>query len=65
MRCGKAWLLAGLLAAVPLQAAQAQAPGAPAAAMPAATEHGADVATEWFLLALQITQQTPGFSAPV
>lgn len=30
-----------------------------------ATAYGAGVATEWFALALQIVQQTPGFSPPV
>ena len=33
-------------------------------AMPA-TAYSSAVATEWFQLALQITQQTPGFSPPV
>ncbi|KNZ32611.1 MAG: hypothetical protein AD742_10980 [Methylibium sp. NZG] len=39
-------------------------PTAPASGRPAA-EHSASVATEWFSLALQLTQQTPGFSPPV
>lgn len=40
------------------------APGAAAASRPADT-YSAGVATEWFTLALQLTQQTPGFSPPV
>ena len=31
----------------------------------AATDYSANVATEWFQLALLLTQQTPGFSPPV
>ncbi|MEN9539242.1 MAG: hypothetical protein RLZZ126_1477 [Pseudomonadota bacterium] len=42
----------------------AQSPGGPAAAKPAAAYSSA-VATEWFQLALLLTQQTPGFSPPV
>ena len=41
--------------------AQASAPGSARAA----DEYSANVATEWFTLALQLTQQTPGFSPPV
>ena len=41
--------------------AQATAPGV---ARPA-SDYSASVATEWFALALQLTQQTPGFSPPV
>lgn len=43
--------------------AQAQSPSTPAA--PPAGAYSAAVATEWFQLALQLTQQTPGFSPPV
>ena len=43
--------------------AQAQSPPTPAA--PPAGAYSAAVATEWFQLALQLTQQTPGFSPPV
>jgi PAP2 superfamily len=53
--------------ALPQAQAQAQAQAqttAPTATRPA-TEHSASVATEWFALALQLTQQTPGFSPPV
>ncbi len=39
-------------------------PATPVAARPAA-DYSANVATEWFGLALQLTQQTPGFSPPV
>ena len=53
LACSNAWL-------VP---ACAQAPGA-MAAKPAAA-YSANVATEWFQLALLLTQQTPGFSPPV
>lgn len=49
--------------ASPTSAASPDLPTAPAA-KPAAA-HGADVATEWFDLALQLTQQTPGMSPPV
>jgi membrane-associated phospholipid phosphatase len=51
--CSSAWL-------VP---ARAQAPVAPQA-KPAAA-YSANLATEWFQLALLLTQQTPGFSPPV
>jgi membrane-associated phospholipid phosphatase len=47
---------------VPL-ATQAQIP-APATGRPA-TAYSSAVATDWFSLALQLTQQTPGFSPPV
>ena len=73
--------LATLLALASTPPAQAQAlPQAPTQASAAisnttattaaagsrpATEHSANVATEWFSLALQLTQQTPGFSPPV
>jgi hypothetical protein len=49
-----------LLMHAPLQAQ----PVAAVAARPAA-DYSANVATEWFGLALQLTQQTPGFSPPV
>ena len=43
----------------PLRASSQVAPMRPASA------YSASVATEWFTLALQLTQQTPGFSPPV
>ncbi len=52
-----------VLAAVGPFAAQAQAP-ASGAARPASA-YSAAVATDWFHLALLLTQQTPGFSPPV
>ena len=45
------------------QAARVQVP--PASAAKPAGAYSAGVATDWFSLALQLTQQTPGFSAPV
>lgn len=56
-------------AAVPL-AAQGQVQGqaqvtSPAPVQQPAASYSAQVATEWFSLALQLTQQTPGFSPPV
>lgn len=61
-RAAPAWLLALALAlAAP---ARAQSP-APAPGGQPAGAYGAAVATEWFALALQLTQQTPGFSPPV
>ncbi|CAM8670348.1 PAP2_haloperoxidase domain containing protein [Comamonadaceae bacterium] len=56
-------------AAVPL-AAQGQVLGPAQVTLPApvqqpAASYSAQVATEWFSLALQLTQQTPGFSPPV
>lgn len=56
--------LATLCASVP--AAQAQSPASvPAATTPSADAYSAEVATEWFSLALLLTQQTPGMSPPV
>ena len=52
-----------MLATLACAAAQAQ-PTDPRVARPA-SDYSANVATEWFALALQLTQQTPGFSAPV
>ena len=56
-------------AAVPLAGqgqAQGQAPvTSPAPVQQPAASYSAQVATEWFSLALQLTQQTPGFSPPV
>jgi membrane-associated phospholipid phosphatase len=37
----------------------------PSTSAPPASAYRAQVATEWFQLALQLTQQTPGFSPPV
>lgn len=54
--------LAALCATLP---AQAQAPAPAASAAASAGTYSADVATEWFTLALQLTQQTPGMSPPV
>jgi PAP2 superfamily len=56
--------LVAALTAIGAPAVHAQAATAPPAARPAA-DHSANVATEWFMLALQLTQQTPGFSPPV
>ena len=53
-----------LLALATLGAAPAQAQASAVAAKPAAA-YSASVATEWFQLALLLTQQTPGFSPPV
>ncbi len=60
-RCRVLALVLALLAAMLPLAASAQAP---AAARPAGAYSSA-VATDWFSLALQLTQQTPGFSPPV
>jgi membrane-associated phospholipid phosphatase len=64
-RCAWRWVvtLAVGLSAFGAGTARAQAV-APAAAARAAPAYSADVATEWFMLALQLTQQTPGFSPP-
>jgi PAP2 superfamily len=43
----------------------AQSTAAPAVAAQPANAYSANVATEWFSLALQLVQQTPGFSPPV
>ncbi|WP_310568067.1 vanadium-dependent haloperoxidase [Hydrogenophaga sp.] len=59
--------LLGLVALCATLPAQAQTPAqspAPAAA-PSAETYSAEVATEWFALALLLTQQTPGMSPPV
>ena len=56
-------LLVLLLASVGAPSAQAQS-ATPASARPTSA-YSASVATEWFSLALQLTQQTPGFSPPV
>ena len=62
---GRQWVgraLLGLVMLAPWPAsAQATAPGP---ARPAGA-YSAAVATEWFALAAQLTQQTPGFSPPV
>jgi membrane-associated phospholipid phosphatase len=55
--------LAAWLGLLPLAAADARAQ-AVADARPASA-YSAGVATDWFALALQLAQQTPGFSAPV
>ncbi len=62
----KALAAALLCAAGASQSALAQtaAPNAPNLAKPASA-YSASVATEWFSLALLLTQQTPGFSPPV
>lgn len=62
-RAGWAGWVFCMLASFTCAATQAQTP-APGASRPA-IEHSANVATEWFTLALLLTQQTPGFSAPV
>ncbi|MBT9550600.1 MAG: vanadium-dependent haloperoxidase [Hydrogenophaga sp.] len=54
--------LAALCATLP---AQAQAPSPAPAVAPSAEAYSAEVATEWFALALLLTQQTPGMSPPV
>ena len=52
-------------AAVPLVAQGQAQVTVPAPLQQPAASYGAQVATEWFSLALQLTQQTPGFSPPV
>ena len=59
----RAWAASALLALAGLFALAVHAQ-APPSARPAAS-FSAAVANEWFGLALQLTQQTPGFSAPV
>ena len=54
-------LTLALTLALVLPSAQAQ----PSAAARPATAYSSAVATEWFQLALLLTQQTPGFSPPV
>jgi hypothetical protein len=54
--------LATALIAVPVCA---QAPAAASVAQRPAGAYSANVPTEWFALALELTQQTPGFSPPV
>jgi hypothetical protein len=59
------WTCAAL-AQTPAQTPAQAAPTAPGGrADRPATAYSAQVATEWFRLALQLTQQTPGFSPPV
>ena len=59
-----AWVAVLATVLVPFQtSAQTTAPALPAQA--AASAYSASVATEWFQLALLLTQQTPGFSPPV
>jgi hypothetical protein len=61
-------LCAPALCALFLTAAPAYVEAQPAASVAAAApaaKYSANVATEWFALALQLTQQTPGFSPPV
>ena len=58
-----ALLLSAVLVATSVSAQTAKPPGAVVA--PAAQAYSAQVATEWFQLALLLTQQTPGFSPPV
>jgi membrane-associated phospholipid phosphatase len=58
--------LAVWLAMLPLAAsAQSSPTTAAAATVRSPNDYSAGVATEWFALALQLTQQTPGFSPPV
>ncbi len=57
-------LLAAALTVVGVPSAWSQA-NSPAAAARPAPAYSASVATEWFGLALQLAQQTPGFSPPV
>lgn len=57
--------LAVLCAGLPLARAQAPASAVASAAPPTAEAYSAEVATEWFGLALLLTQQTPGMSPPV
>jgi hypothetical protein len=57
----RAWLCAALFAALAGLSSRAQ----DGVAMPPANTYSAAVATEWFQLALQLIQQTPGFSPPV
>lgn len=61
--------VAGLVVAAMVVLAWVPAPARAQATAPVgvrpAYEYSANVATEWFSLALQLTQQTPGFSPPV
>ncbi len=67
-KCGRRTLI-GVCVVLLLAAAPARSPAtepAPlSAAAPAPSAYSANVATEWFQLALLLTQQTPGFSPPV
>jgi PAP2 superfamily len=56
-----------LMACLALTALAATGPAAAqtSAAAPPASSYSASVASEWFRLALQLIQQTPGFSPPV
>jgi PAP2 superfamily len=60
--CGLA-IGAALLGTAPR--AQTATPSAISSAAPTVAAYSASVATEWFMLALQLVQQTPGFSPPV
>ncbi|MCY7307545.1 MAG: hypothetical protein LH632_15655, partial [Rhodoferax sp.] len=59
----RAWVVSAMLALAELHAPAVNAQTA-VTARPA-DSFSAAVANEWFGLALQLTQQTPGFSAPV
>ena len=66
LRAGLAgWVMAALATLAMLVCAPAHAQAAAAGVARPAGDYSASVATEWFALALQLTQQTPGFSAPV
>ena len=62
LRCKVSWF-ALVLSAASITPLQAQI--APTASAPPTSSFSSNVATEWFLLALTLTQQTPGFSPPV
>lgn len=53
------------LAILPMAASAQSGPTAAAATVRSPEDYSAGVATEWFALALQLAQQTPGFSPPV
>ena len=59
------WVLFLLASFASFACAATQAQPAAAGAVRLAKDHSANVAAEWFTLALLLTQQTPGFSPPV
>ena len=61
---GRIAVALGLVATL-LAPAGVQAQAVDAAAARPASAYSANVAVDWFALALQITQQTPGFSPPI
>jgi membrane-associated phospholipid phosphatase len=59
------WIGTTALAVMMLAPLSAAAQAAPPVTAQPASAYSANVATEWFQLALLLTQQTPGFSPPV